>query len=331
MSSTILSFATKYSIYSGTVICSLGIVGNVINILVFTQLKVFRDNRCAFYLTIESIFNFLYMLFGISVNILISIYGDDETGRSLIWCKLRYIIAQTLTSCSFTMVCCTAADEYFSTNYRCNLRQTCTLKLARYLTFILICIWTCHSIIFGYFSNIMPSIGCTISNENYRQYATFFFYPVLGGVLPIVISSFFSMLAYRNVRRIVRRQIPIIRRRLDRQITAMVLLRIVVFICLTVPSIIYHIYAINTPVLRNTSAQYAIVRLLQIIAFSLLNLNHMSSFYVFIMSSSRFRHQVKYFLIKKCWKHIRCCHTENLISPGNAQIFNSNIEHEQNN
>ncbi|CAF4381072.1 unnamed protein product, partial [Adineta steineri] len=99
------------------------------------------------------------------------------------------------------------------------------------------------------------------------------------------------MLAYRNVRRIVRRQIPIIRRRLDRQITAMVLLRIVVFICLTVPSIIYHIYAINTPVLRNTSAQYAIVRLLQIIAFSLLNLNHMSSFYVFIMSSSRFRHQ----------------------------------------
>ncbi|CAF4304462.1 unnamed protein product, partial [Adineta steineri] len=84
MSSTILNFATKYSLYSGTIICSLGIVGNVINVLIFTQLKVFRDNRCAFYLTIESIFNFLYMLFGISVNILISIYGDDETGRSLI-------------------------------------------------------------------------------------------------------------------------------------------------------------------------------------------------------------------------------------------------------
>ena len=77
------------------------------------------------------------------------------------------------------------------------------------------------------FTDIQPSVGCVISNPIYLQYATFFLYPVLEGLLPIVIASFFSLLAFRNVRRIVRRQLPIVRRRLDRQMTAMVLIRVI--------------------------------------------------------------------------------------------------------
>ncbi|CAF4039932.1 unnamed protein product, partial [Adineta steineri] len=157
------------------------------------------------------------------LTILTSKYGDDATGRSLGWCKFRYMLAQTLSLTSYYTICLTAIDQFFSTNHQFRLRQMCTIKLARYVTFISICIWIAHSILSGCLFNIQGSLGCVISNPIWQQYTSSFFYPVLIGLLPIAILLLFSLLAFHNVRRIVRRQIPIVRRRLDQQLTAMVL------------------------------------------------------------------------------------------------------------
>jgi hypothetical protein len=256
----------------------LGVVGNSLNILVFTQFKLFRDNRCAFYIIVESISNFIYQCVSISLTILTSIYGDDATGRSSIWCKFRYILAQTFALTTFYMICFAAADQFFSTNYRHNLRQMCTLKLARCLTIGFICLWTAHSIIVGLFVDIQPLIGCVISNPVLLQYSTYFFYPVLVGLLPISIAACFAILAYRNVRRIVRKQMPIVRRRLDRQMTAMILLRAIVYLCLLLPYTSYRSYAINFPIPRNEPMKYAIGRLVQAIFLSFVSLNYTVEF-----------------------------------------------------
>jgi hypothetical protein len=103
---------------------------------------------------------------------------------------------------------------------------------------------------------------------------TFFFYPVLVGLLPIVIASSFSLLAFRNVRRIVRRQVPIERRRFDRQITAMILLRVVFFIFFTLPYIVHRIYIVNVPILQANLVPYAIGQLVQGIFISIADLNY---------------------------------------------------------
>ncbi|CAF4158297.1 unnamed protein product [Adineta steineri] len=327
MSAQILDVARKYSLYSGTVICSLGIVGNIINVLVFTQLKPFRNNRYAFYLTVESISNICYLLFSLTIYILISIYGNDGTGSSLIWCKLRYTTAQTFVLITFTMICCTAADEYFSTNYLYNLRYICTLKLSRYLTFVFICIWITHSVIQTFFYNIVPSLGCAIANDIYLRYATYFTYPVLTGLLPIVISLLFSLFAYQNVRRLVRRQIPVARRRLDRQITAMCFIRVIAFVCLAAPYCCYRIYAVNNPVSRGKPLEFAIRQLVHVIFASVASLNFGISFYLFIISSSHFRRQVKFVLVKKCWSRWKnlCCFRNHEITPENIVVNNLNM------
>jgi hypothetical protein len=274
MSTEILQFVTQYSLYSGCIIFVSGVIGNVLNILVFTQLKLFRDNRSAFYLTVDSISSFLFLFFAISVTILTSIYGDDGTGRWLIWCKCRYILSQPFALTTYYIICLAAVDQFFSTNYRVNLRQMCTLKLARCLTFAFVCLWMVQSIVFGLFSDIQPSVGCVISNPTWLQYTTYFYYPVLSGLLPIIIASFFSILAFRNVRRIVRRQIPIVRRRLDRQMTAMVLLRVLIFVCFTLPYTIYRIYVINFPISKINPMVYAIGRLIQAIFISFVDLDY---------------------------------------------------------
>jgi hypothetical protein len=274
ISSDILNVVSQYSFYTGCVISTGGLIGNAVNILVFTNIKFFRANRSALYLTGESIANFVFQFLFIVLTTLTAIYGDDATGRSLVWCRLRYIWSQTCVLISFSMICCAACDQFFSTNYRLNLRQMCTLKLARYLTFVALCIWLVHSILFGLSFSIQTSFGCVISNSIWSRYASFWLYPILEGLLPVVVASSFSFLAFYNVRHIIRRQVPIARRQLDRQMTAMVLMRVVSFVILVLPYTIYRIYVINFPVSQVNLLQYAIVRLLQAISFSFASVNY---------------------------------------------------------
>ncbi|CAF1157905.1 unnamed protein product [Adineta steineri] len=326
VSDGILQFATQYSIYSGFITFSFEVIGNALNLLVFTQLKLFRTNRCAFYITIESISNFIYQFLSITLTILTSIYGDDATGRSSIWCKFRFILAQICALTTLYMISFSAVDQFFSTNHRYNLRQMCTLKLGRYVTFIFVCFAIIHSIALGSSYDIQPTFGCVISDHTWVQYSTYFFYPVLVGLLPIVIASSSSILAYRNVRHIVRRQLAIVRRKLDKQITAMVLMRVIAFVCLVSSYNAYRIYATNFPPSRSMPMAYAIGRLLQTILLSINNINYMISSYIFIIFSSRFRRQVEIVLVKKCWQRCKywCCSINNRIeSENNIEPCNS--------
>jgi len=183
--SIILLFVSQYSLYTNCITSSAGFIGNALNILTFTNLKLFRDNRCALYLTIESISNGVNEIFTLLLTISTSIYGNNSIGNSLSWCRLEYIIYQTTLLVTYSMICLAACDQFCSTNYRLNLRQMCTLKLARCLAFTTVCLWLSHSILCSFFVTIVPSIGCIISNQIWIEYATFFFYPVLVGFLPI--------------------------------------------------------------------------------------------------------------------------------------------------
>lgn len=269
----ILALSLQYSYYAYLTIFIVGIIGNVLNILVFTQLKIFRDNRCAFYLVIESIVDIVYLVAFFTSSILSSICGSDPAGYSLVWCRLRSILVQTSALTSFFIVCYAACDQFCSTCYRFNLRQICTLEMARRLTIIASCILFLHSILFGFFLDIKPSVGCVISNSIWTRYSTFFFYPVLYGLLPIVVSSSFSFLAFRNVRHIVRRQVPIVRRRLDRQMTALVLTRVIFFVFASLPYTTYRIYAINNTSTPADRLKYAIELLIYAICISIFELN----------------------------------------------------------
>ena len=121
--------------------------------------------------------------------------------------------------------------------------------------------------------SIQPSSGCTLLNEICVQYSSYFFFPVLHGLLPIIVSSIMSLLAFRNVRRIIRRQVPIVRRRLDRQMTAMVLIRVVFFVIFALPFAIYRIYSLKVPATRTDPLQYAFRQLAQAIFNSFFVLN----------------------------------------------------------
>jgi hypothetical protein len=92
-----------------------------------------------------------------------------------------------------------------------------------------------HSFIPIFWFSIILPIGCLPNNENVLYYYLYFYYPVLVGILPIFFSSLFSFIAFRNVRHVIRRQVPIVR-----QLTAMIFIRVIVYL----PYAVYRIFTI---------------------------------------------------------------------------------------
>lgn len=270
----LFTIAYQYSFHITSILLFIGLIGNILNILVFYNVKAFRKNHCAFYLIVESLVNTTELILLFAIQFLIKLNnGIDPANRSLLWCKFRTVVSQPVALLSFSMVCFAAYDQFLSTSHRLRLRQMSTYKLARYLTLTAFCLHVMHSIPFGIFFNINSSSKCAVSDPNFDRYYRFVFYPIICGILPISISSLFSVLAFRNVRRLVRHHLPVIRRRLDRQLTAMIFIRTIVFILLVFPYFVHRIYWLEIDLVQDGSLRYAANYLILSIISSLFNLN----------------------------------------------------------
>jgi len=254
----LIAASQQFYSYCTYIIFGCGLIGNLLNILVFTNLKIFRHNRCAFYLIVDSIIdiaqltqNFINAVWQLSIN------GIDPTNASVAWCKLRSMLTQWLRLMLASIVCFAGIDQFFCTNHSAYLRQLSSLKLARLQICIASLLCLIHTVPFGVFLEIRPPFGCIIINTDLINYYSFFFYTVLNGLLPIIVSSMFSILAYRNVRHIVRRQIPINRRKLDQQLTAMIFVRVISFVLLQLPFTIYRICTVRLTIIQANTPEYA--------------------------------------------------------------------------
>ena len=258
------------SIYVGYFIVIIGLIGNIINILIFTQLKIFRENQFAFYLTVASTVDSGQLILSMATRVTTTVYGYDPVRISLIWCRFRTYFTQFLAVISATTVCFAAIDQYLSTSHHIQLRQMSTFKLARLLVGVLIIFAASYSIPFPIFYEIRSNSTCTIYNPVFTYYYSLVHICILLGIVPVVISLLFSLFAYRNVRRIVRRQMAIVRRRLDQQLTAMILARVALLVFTTLPYASVRMYQILDPVDQNNTFAVAVDQLLRI-AFIMLN------------------------------------------------------------
>jgi hypothetical protein len=229
--------------YLSFTILFLGLIGNLLNIFIFLHNKFFHKNHCIFYLIAESIVDCVQLLITFTSRIGIMVFQYDPMQSSLAWCKIRSMIAQACTLISMTSVCFAVIDQYLSTHPNSGIRKKSTLQLAQILMCINISIWLLHGIPFLLTFEIRSPIGCASFNLQFLRYYNFFHFPILIGFLPIIIGSIFSVLAYRNVRHIIQRRISHIQRRLDRQLTAIVLVRVAFLIVVTLPFVIDRIYS----------------------------------------------------------------------------------------
>lgn len=238
--------------YFGITVLSAGLIGGLFNIVVFLSLRTFRQSSCAIYLTIMSIVNIGQLLTGMLSRIMISGFNIDWTIESLPYCKARLLIFQFCTLISYTCLCLATIDQYFATCSRPRWQQLSSIKVARVLIIMTIVIWTIHAIPYAIFSNhVISSNGriiCTTTNPYFSNYRAYFIGLILIGFLPVIITVFFGILAYRNTQQLTHRTIPLVRRELDKQLTTMVLFQVLINTLTDIPFVIMNALTSNSAI-----------------------------------------------------------------------------------
>lgn len=247
MSSTVLFLSQNLLIYIGIPLLILGLIGGCLTILVFLTLKTFRQNSCTFYLTIMSFTNLGQLLTGLLTRLVINITGSNWTSDSLFYCKFRWYCINVCALISFTCISLATIDQFFATSAKPYWHHFCNIRLSRSLCVFFICLWLiCESptLIFYHhdISTTTEFVSCVATNVNYRRYITYGLLLILTGILPIIITIIFGLLAYRQVRQISHRTVPLVRRELDKQLTVMVLVQVIFNFCLIAPNTLVNVY-----------------------------------------------------------------------------------------
>ena len=143
-------------------------------------------------------------------------------------CKLSYYLSQWCALVSLTCLCLSTIDQYLKTHIRQRYQQLNSIEMSYRLSLIGIIVWLIHGIVFLiYFDHHLSSqsqqIRCMIINRTFQEYYLYFYTVVLTSYLPVMLTIVFGCLAYRNVRQISYRTIPMVRQQLDKQLTTMVL------------------------------------------------------------------------------------------------------------
>jgi len=138
-----------------------------------------------------------------------------------------------------TCLCLAIIDQYFATCSHSRRQKWCNIKLAHRLTAIFVIIWTLHGIpYFAFYDHIIsPETNqtiCQITNVNFIEYHTYGFFLTLNNLLPLI-TVVFGLMAYHNARTLAHRTVPIVRRELDKQLTVMVLVQVLINFCTFLP------------------------------------------------------------------------------------------------
>jgi hypothetical protein len=241
----------EMTIYFGIPCFIMGVIGAFLNVIIFLSLETFRQSSCAFYLTIMSAFDIGRFFSNVLAFIMRWGFGIDWGVSSLFFCKIRYSVFFSCSLISMTCLCLATIDQYFATSTRLRWQQWCNIKVAHRLTTIFVIIWTLHGIPYLVLYNhiIVSSTNqttCQVTNNVFNQYMTYGYYLTLNNLLPLV-TVVFGLMAYHNARNLAYRTVPLVRRALDKQLTVMVLVQVLISFCALLPFSIANIFAvINT-------------------------------------------------------------------------------------
>lgn len=197
MSLTFIS--QQIAIYGGIFIFVIGVVGNGINVFIFTTIRNYRRTPCIFYFLIASIFNILFIVINLTTRILSVGFGNDLAKTSIIWCKARQFFVSTLPLVSLTCSCCATIDQYLLTSKNINLHRFSNIKWTHRSVIIIIILCLLYGILPSIYYYIPRSVGtCTYTDYAYKIIHIMY---VMGWLttVPTFIMCVFGYLTYRNI------------------------------------------------------------------------------------------------------------------------------------
>ena len=283
----------------------LGLLGNMINIYMFTR-KDFRRNSCSLYLLATSCANIISVVWGISPA-LHTLDNPDPSTYSYLYCKLRLYTIHTSLMIGRSFIILACFDRYALCSQSIRFRAICQAKMAIRIILATILLWpilTLHIILLQNFSNNQCSRSGSYALI-YGIYST-----LAAGIVPPVLMTTFSVLTIRHRRELRTRLNGLdVHRRRDHSLVVMLSSEVIVYV---VTTSLYPAIALYQALTNN---QVKSAQSLQIEAFVsflgdsfLIYLNSASVFYVYLIGSSSFRKECQLVLTKALQKLTRTTH-----------------------
>jgi hypothetical protein len=238
---SLVDIGQEITIYLGFLVVIIGVIGNGMNIFVFSTFRPYRRTPCTFYFLVGSIHNIAFLAIDLISRIVSAGFGFDITRTSISWCKIREFSLFTLGLISLTCSCLATIDQFFATSQNTILRRFSNIKWAHRIALIVIIICCLHGTLPLVFFNISPGNNmCVNVNTGFGIYIRVYLLTLVSGI-PVLVMLLFGYLTYRNIH--FTRFLSV---KADRQLTRMILIQVVlVTICIT-PYGIYSAYDLAT-------------------------------------------------------------------------------------
>ncbi|CAF0853190.1 unnamed protein product [Rotaria sordida] len=268
-------------IVAGILMYVFGIIGNILNICVFTKWcrskkkpqysYCCRTSNSSLYLLGSSIANLIVIIYPLSTRILLDgyKYHVKESNAFLLSMLNRYLISSR----------------------EVRLRKLITTrKRAKLIILFLICLFGLHNIPIIKYYGVSKAGYCTISSSIYSYYYLYTFQILLHGIIPIIFLSVFGFLTLKQLRIISRRKNHYGMMNSDKQLSRMLLLLSLAIILSSIPYCIEQSYYVLFN--RNDRYQTSYFFLYHVVCSILFYTNPVSSFYIYYISTRSFRIQI---------------------------------------
>ncbi|CAF0853150.1 unnamed protein product [Adineta steineri] len=280
---------SRFNLYGSYFFLITGTIGNFLNILIFSSERNYRRTPSTFYFLIGSIHNIFYIVFNLTIRIY-NLYNETNlVDTSLGWCLTYTFLIGYLGLTSFTCSCLATIDQFFATSRNAYLRQYSNIKWAHRIVFIIIIVWFLHAIPVLLFYNVPPITSrCNSVNKVYQNYIPVYILVLQCGI-PVLVMLIFGGLTYRNMCL----SKALVEQHADRQLTKMIIIQVILVIISMTPFGILEIYTLITSKSIKSTDQLQQEAFAQTILILVSYIYYVGNFYMFIISSNRFRQALK--------------------------------------
>jgi len=289
--------------YGMTAYVILGNIGLLINIGVFSQ-PVYRRKSYSLYILTMSI----YGLLALNVCTIPIIYGAYHTNPSnyiYLFCEIQFYFRHALMQLTRAFAVLACADRYASCSNQASIRAFSQYEVALKAIPCMTLFWLVVAIYPTMLRTLDNGVCDARSGVEDILYTTYIVFVL--GFLPVICLSVFGILMTKNLKG-MRNRIqpatssnstgPILRKR-DRDLIKMFLIELIIYIILTIPNTVMHIYVISVVNLVKSKERQLIEAFAVYVArVFLLYLGNAFSFWVYISTSVSYRLEIKNLFIK---------------------------------
>ncbi|CAF1330885.1 unnamed protein product [Adineta steineri] len=234
------------SLILGFILLIGGVLGNILNIIIFIKFGNYKNNACSLYMFVRTFLDLNMLLAGLATRILATGFQTDFTLMNRIWCKTRLGFTDINGITTYTLICLQAIDAFICSSPSVGVRQKSNIRIARYLIIGTLCFCFIHEIPYFIFQDLVNVGGtpmCITTNTIYAQYRSYVVSLGIITTIPITVISTFGFLTVQHMKTIaVTRTLS----SLTRQTISMALFQIVALLVFNSPFATWQIYSIIT-------------------------------------------------------------------------------------